>query len=75
MAAELIVALDALGLGLGQLLETGRDLSDMSLVIVAIILILFVGIAVELVCVRPDRARGAALARPDRTDVQHGARK
>jgi NitT/TauT family transport system permease protein len=48
MAAELITQSPQLGLGLGQLLDRGRELSDMSLVFASILLILFVGIVVEL---------------------------
>lgn len=50
MAAELIVNSPELGQGLGQLLDTGRNLNDMSLVFAGILGILVVGIAVE-VCV------------------------
>lgn len=48
MAAELIAFAPALGLGLGQLLSQGRELSDMALVMASIIMILLVGILVEL---------------------------
>ena len=51
MAAEIITL--AIGGGLGQLLESGRDLSDMSLVMVAIFLIFLVGIVVELLVFSP----------------------
>ena len=47
MAAELIAVSPALGLGLGQLLDSGRTLLDESLVIAVIITILVVGIAVD----------------------------
>jgi NitT/TauT family transport system permease protein len=53
MAAEIITRAPALGLGLGQLLEDGRQLNDMSIVLVAILLILFVGVAVELLLFTP----------------------
>ena len=67
MAAELITFSPRLGLGLGQLLDTGRQLSDMSLVFLSILLILAVGIAVELLVFAPLerrvlRRRGLALA-------------
>jgi len=52
MAAELLT-LAIGGGGLGQLLETGRSLNDMSLVIVSIFLIFLVGIAVELIVFSP----------------------
>ncbi len=48
MAAELIAVSPDLGLGLGGLLNQGRELSDMSLVFAGIVAILFVGVAVEL---------------------------
>lgn len=53
MAAELIAFSPALGIGLGQLLNVGRELSQMDLVITAILLILVVGIAVELLVFGP----------------------
>jgi len=57
MAAELIVRSQRLGLGLGQLLDTGRQLSLMTTVILAIILILIVGISVELLLFAPMERR------------------
>ena len=48
MAAELIVNSPKLGTGLGQVMQNGRDMSDMPTVIAAMALILCVGIAVEL---------------------------
>lgn len=67
MAAEIIARSPDLGIGLGQMLEEGRQLTDMSLVIAAILLILLVGIGVELLFFRPLervvlRARGLAAA-------------
>ncbi|MET0764070.1 MAG: ABC transporter permease [Blastococcus sp.] len=53
MAAELITYAPKLGQGLGQLLSIGRELSQMSLVITAITLILFVGVAIELLLFAP----------------------
>ncbi|GAA4017836.1 ABC transporter permease [Allokutzneria multivorans] len=53
MAAEIIARSPDLGIGLGQLLEQGRLLTDMSTVITAILLILAVGIGVELLFFRP----------------------
>ncbi len=53
MAAELIVHSPQLGLGLGQLLNQGRDLSDMSLVIGTILLVLLVGVLVEVAFFAP----------------------
>ncbi|WP_066588908.1 ABC transporter permease [Cellulomonas timonensis] len=53
MAAELITNTPRLGAGLGQLLNLGRDTSDMSLVIAAILLIFAVGILIELAVFTP----------------------
>ena len=53
MAAELITYSPALGQGLGQLLNLGRELSQMSLVITSISLILLVGVAIELLVFAP----------------------
>ncbi|HEY4603151.1 MAG TPA: ABC transporter permease subunit, partial [Blastococcus sp.] len=53
MAAELITYSPRLGQGLGQLLNIGRELSQMSLVITSIILILVVGVAIELLVFAP----------------------
>ena len=67
MAAELIVTSTKLGFGLGQLLNQGRDLSDMPQVLAAIILIFIVGVGIELLFFRPAeravlRSRGLAPA-------------
>jgi NitT/TauT family transport system permease protein len=53
MAAELITYSPALGQGLGQLLNQGRELFQMSLVISSIVLILIVGMAIELLVFAP----------------------
>ena len=53
MAAELIVTSSKLGFGLGQLLNQGRDLSDMPTVLAAIILIFLVGVGIEILLFRP----------------------
>ncbi|WP_019547488.1 ABC transporter permease [Streptomyces sulphureus] len=53
MAAELIATSPELGVGLGQLLETGRVYQDMPLVLGAILLILLVGIGIELLLFAP----------------------
>ena len=53
MAAELIATSPQLGAGLGQFLHNGSSLSDISMVMAAIILILFVGIGIELLVFRP----------------------
>lgn len=57
MAAELIVRTPGRDAGLGRLLDTGRKLGDMRLVLAAIVGILVVGIAVE-VCVFAPLERG-----------------
>jgi sulfonate transport system permease protein len=53
MAAELIATSPQLGVGLGQVLHNAMSLSDMSLVMAAILLIFFVGVGIELVLFRP----------------------
>lgn len=55
MAAELIAISPALGPGLGQLLNVGRELGDMSLVVGSIFVILAVGIFVEKLFFAPLR--------------------
>lgn len=57
MAAEIIAVGGDIGFGLGALLQQGRELSDMSLVMLAILLILVVGIAVELLVFAPVERR------------------
>jgi sulfonate transport system permease protein len=68
MAAELITYSPRLGIGLGQLLNIGRELNAMDLVIASILLILVVGVAIELLVFAPLerrvlRARGLTVAR------------
>ncbi|KPI14812.1 ABC-type transporter, integral membrane subunit [Actinobacteria bacterium OK074] len=53
MAAEIIASSPDLGVGLGQLLENGRNASSMSMVFLAIFLILGVGIAIDLLFFSP----------------------
>ncbi|MDQ1049499.1 ABC transporter permease [Streptomyces sp. V4I2] len=53
MAAEIIAQAPDLGVGLGQLLEVGRTNSSMATVFLAILLILFVGIAIDLLIFSP----------------------
>ncbi|MGW1182664.1 MULTISPECIES: ABC transporter permease [unclassified Streptomyces] len=53
MAAEIIASSPDLGLGLGQLLENGRNNADMPGIFLAILLILFVGIAIDLLIFSP----------------------
>lgn len=57
MAAELIAVSPALGLGIGQMLDVGRTLGDMALVLGSILVILFVGVLVERVVFSPIRTR------------------
>ncbi len=53
MAAEIIASSPELGVGLGQLLENGRNASSMPMIFLAIFLILIVGIAVDLLIFSP----------------------
>jgi NitT/TauT family transport system permease protein len=53
MAAEIIASSPELGLGLGQLLENGRNNIDLPGVFLAIFLILVVGIAIDLLIFSP----------------------
>lgn len=53
MAAELIATSPQLGVGLGQFLHNGQSLSDMPMVMAAIMLIFFVGVGIELLVFRP----------------------
>ncbi|GAA2836530.1 ABC transporter permease [Kitasatospora paracochleata] len=53
MAAELIASSPDLGLGLGRYLENQREFSDMSGVLLGILLILFVGVAIDLLFFSP----------------------
>ncbi|MFD8206111.1 ABC transporter permease [Streptomyces sp. NPDC059695] len=53
MAAEIIASSPDLGLGLGQLLENGRNNIDLPGVFLAILLILIVGIAIDLLIFSP----------------------
>jgi sulfonate transport system permease protein len=67
MAAELITQSADLGLGLGQLLDSGRQTLDMSLAVMAILVILAVGVAVDALVLAPlsrgvNRRRGLAEA-------------
>ena len=57
MAAELIAVSPALGIGIGQLLDVGRQLGDMSLVLTSIFIIMIIGIIVEKVFFSPLRRR------------------
>ena len=57
MAAELIAISPALGPGLGQMLDTGRQLGDMSLVLGSIIVIMTVGVLIERLVFSPIRQR------------------
>ena len=76
MAAEIIASSPDLGLGLGQLLESGRETSDMARVFLAIALILAVGVLIDLLVFCPlERwvlnARGLTVA----SGPHHGGRR
>ena len=64
MAAEIIASSPALGPGLGQMLDTGRTLGDMALILGAIAMIMAVGILIERLIFSPLRLRPAQ-PRPD----------
>lgn len=53
MAAELIAASPELGFGLGQLMDQGRSLGDMPMMLTAVFMILIVGIGIELLVFAP----------------------
>lgn len=57
MAAELIAVSPALGPGLGQMLDVGRSLGDMALILGAIAMIMAVGILIERLVFYPLRTR------------------
>jgi NitT/TauT family transport system permease protein len=57
MAAELIAVSPSLGIGVGQLLDIGRQLGDMSLVVGSIITIMVIGITIEKLLFGPIRKR------------------
>jgi NitT/TauT family transport system permease protein len=57
MAAELIAVSPALGPGLGQMLDVGRTLGDMALILGAIAMIMAVGILIERLVFAPLRQR------------------
>ena len=66
MAAEIIAVGGSIGFGLGSMLNQGRDLSDMTIVMSAILLILAVGILIELLVFGPDRKAAAPPSWPPR---------
>jgi NitT/TauT family transport system permease protein len=53
MAAELIVTTSKLGFGLGQLMDQGRSLAEMDLMLSAVILIFVIGVGIEILFFRP----------------------
>ncbi|KRE79545.1 ABC transporter permease [Arthrobacter sp. Soil763] len=57
MAAEIIAVGGTIGFGLGSMLDQGRVLSDMTIVMAAILLILGVGILIELLVFGPVEKR------------------
>ena len=64
MAAEIIAVGGTIGFGLGSMLNQGRDLADMTIVMSAILLILAVGILIELLVFGADREAPAPAPRP-----------
>ncbi|GAA3063330.1 MULTISPECIES: ABC transporter permease [Actinomycetes] len=57
MAAEIIATGGSMGFGLGTLLDQGRALADMSVVLTAVLIILLVGVVVELLVFAPIERR------------------
>lgn len=57
MAAELIAVSPALGLGLGQMLDMGRQLGDMALVLGSVVMIMAVGVLIDRLVFAPLRQR------------------
>lgn len=57
MAAEIIAHSSSIGLGLGGYLDEGRLLSDMSIVVSGIVVILAVGVGIELLLFAPIERR------------------
>ncbi|MDH6579196.1 ABC transporter permease [Kitasatospora sp. MAP5-34] len=57
MAAELVASSPDLGLGLGRYLENQREQNDMPGVLLGIVIILFVGIAIDLLVFSPIERR------------------
>ncbi|MFZ5868914.1 MAG: ABC transporter permease, partial [Actinomycetota bacterium] len=53
LGAEIIAVGGGLGSGLGALLHEGRERADMAVVMAAVLLILAVGVAVEVLAFRP----------------------
>ncbi|WP_436788682.1 ABC transporter permease [Yinghuangia sp. YIM S10712] len=53
MAAELIVGVGEYGFGVGQLLDQGRNLGEMPMMLTAVFMILLVGIGIELLVFSP----------------------
>ena len=62
MAAEIIAVGGTIGFGLGSMLDQGRVLSDMTIVMSAILLILAVGILIELLVFGPIESGCSAAA-------------
>lgn len=57
MAAEIIATGGSMGFGLGTMLDQGRALADMSVVLTAVLIILLVGVVVELLVFAPIERR------------------
>ncbi|WP_418906787.1 ABC transporter permease [Glutamicibacter endophyticus] len=72
MAAELIAVGGSLDLGVGSLLQRGRDLADLPLVMLVIIFILLIGVLIELLCFAPLERKLLADRGLKRTGEHHG---
>lgn len=57
MAAEIIATGGSMGFGMGTLLDQGRAVADMSVVLTAVLIILLVGVVVELLVFAPIERR------------------
>ena len=75
MAAEIIAVGGTIGFGLGSMLNQGRVLSDMTIVMSAILLILAVGILIELLVFGADRKAAAPPPWPPRRQHPLGHRQ
>ena len=72
MAAELIAVGGSLALGVGSLLQRGRDLADLPLVMLVILVILLVGVLIELLCFAPLERKLLRDRGMTRTGENHG---
>lgn len=72
MAAELIAVGGSLALGVGSLLQRGRDLADLPLVMLVILTILLVGVLIELLFFAPIERKLLADRGMSRTGENNG---